>query len=103
MVAVLRPKTIQKIGTQLAIAWSDGQETYIPLETLRRACPCASCGGEPDVLGRLIRPEVRYSQASFDLTGWEAVGGYGLQPRWTDGHHSGIYTFAYLQRLGSIA
>ena len=103
ILAVLQPKTIQKIGTQLAIAWSDGQETYIPLETLRRACPCASCGGEPDVLGRLIRPELRYSQGSFDLTGWEAVGGYGLQPRWADGHHSGIYTFSYLQRLGSIA
>ena len=55
---VLKPKAIQKIGDQLAIAWSEGQETYIPLETLRRACPCASCGGEPDVLGRLIRPKV---------------------------------------------
>jgi DUF971 family protein len=103
MRAVLQPKTIQKIGTLLAIAWPDGQETYLPLETLRRACPCASCGGEPDVLGRLIRPEVRYSQASFDLRGWDAVGGYGLQPRWADGHNSGIYTFAYLLRLGSIA
>ncbi len=103
MRAMLQPKAIQKIGTELAIAWSDGRETYIPLETLRRACPCASCGGEPDVLGRLIRPQVRYSQASFDLKGWEAVGGYGLQPRWADGHHSGIYTFAYLLRLGSMA
>ena len=100
---VLKPKAIQKIGDQLAIAWSDGQETYIPLETVRRACPCASCGGEPDVLGRLIRPEVRYSRTSFDLTGWDAVGSYGLQPRWADGHSSGIYTFTYLQRLGTIA
>jgi DUF971 family protein len=100
---VLQPKTIQKVGGELAIAWPDGQETYIPLETLRRACPCASCGGEPDVLGRLIRPEISYSPASFDLTGWETVGGYGVQPRWGDGHSTGIYTFAYLQRLGSIA
>ena len=100
---VLQPRTIQKIGPELAIAWPDGQETYIPLETLRRACPCASCGGEPDVLGRLLRPEVSYSPASFDLLGWETVGGYGLQPRWADGHRTGIYTFAYLQRLGSAA
>ena len=100
---MLQPRTIQKIGTELAIAWPDGQETYIPLETLRRACPCAYCGGEPDVLGRLIRPEVSYSAASFDLSGWETVGGYGLQPRWADGHGTGIYTFAYLQRLGSAA
>jgi DUF971 family protein len=99
---VLQPKAIQMIGSELAVAWSDGGETYVPLETLRRACPCASCGGEPDVLGRVIRPEVRYAPASFDLLGWEIVGGYGLQPRWGDGHRTGIYTFVYLQRLGAI-
>ena len=53
---MLQPKLIQKIGTELAIAWSDGQESYLPLEALRRACPCASCGGEPDFLGRVARP-----------------------------------------------
>lgn len=100
--SVLQLKTVEKIGSELAIAWSDGQETYIPLETLRRACPCASCGGEPDVLGRAVRPDVRYSAASFDLLGWDTVGGYGLQPRWGDGHHTGIYSFVYLQRLGGI-
>jgi DUF971 family protein len=100
---MLQPKTIQKIGTELAIAWSDDNESYIPLERLRRACPCATCGGEPDVLGHQTRPEVRYSQASFDLRGFDIVGGYGLQPRWGDGHHSGIYSFTYLQRLGSVA
>jgi DUF971 family protein len=99
--AVLQPKAIQKIGSELAIAWPDGQETYVPLERLRRACPCASCGGEPDILGRAMRPEVRYAPASFDLLGWEIVGGYGLQPRWGDGHRTGIYSFAYLQRLGA--
>jgi DUF971 family protein len=99
--SVLRPKTMQKIGTELAIGWSDGQESYIPLETLRKACPCASCGGEPDVLGRLARPQVHYSPESFELTGFDIVGGYGVQPRWADGHNSGIYSFTYLQRLAS--
>jgi DUF971 family protein len=98
---VLQPKAIQQIGNELAIAWSDGRETFVPLETLRRACPCASCGGEPDVLGPAIRPEVRYAPGSFDLVGWEIVGGYGWQPRWGDGHRTGIYTFSYLQRLGA--
>jgi DUF971 family protein len=101
--SVLQPKTIQKIGTELAIAWSDNKESYIPLEKLRRACPCASCRGEPDVLGDYTKPEARYFQASFDLTSFEIVGGYGLQPHWADGHRSGIYTFTYLQRLGSPA
>ncbi len=99
---MLQPKVIQKIGSELAIAWSDGQETYVPLPTLRRACPCASCGGEPDALGRVMRPELQYAPASFDLVGWEIVGGYGWQPRWGDGHRTGIYSFSYLQRLGMI-
>ena len=98
---VLRPKAIQKIGSELAIAWSNGEETYLSLEKLRRACPCAACGGEPDVLGRAVRPEVHFQPTSFDLQGWEIVGGYGWQPRWGDGHHTGIYSFSYLQRLGA--
>ncbi len=95
-----QPTAIQRIGSELAVAWTDGSETYLPLERLRRACPCAACGGEPDVLGRVIRPEVSYDAASFDLTGWEIVGGYGFQPRWADGHRTGIYPYAYLRRLG---
>ena len=44
----LEPTNIQQIGDELAIAWNDGTESFIKLETLRRACPCAACGGEPD-------------------------------------------------------
>ena len=43
--------TLQIIGRELAIAWSDGHETYLSLEEVRKACPCAVCNGEPDVLG----------------------------------------------------
>ncbi|MEI6337301.1 MAG: DUF971 domain-containing protein [Verrucomicrobiota bacterium] len=96
----LQTVSIQKIGAELAIAWSDGGETYVPTETLRRACPCASCGGEPDVLGHLIRPDIAYAAESFELTGWEMVGGYGFQPRWGDGHRTGIYPFPFLRKLG---
>jgi DUF971 family protein len=28
------------------------------------------------------------------------VGHYGVQPRFSDGHESGIFTWAYLNRLG---
>ena len=96
----LQLKGIQKIGTEFALAWSDGGETYLSQERMRRCCPCATCGGEPDVLGRVVRPDVEYNEGSFDLKGWEIVGGYGLQPVWADGHRSGIYTFPYLRRLG---
>jgi len=99
MVERLFPKDIQTIGSELAIAWSDGAESYLPLEALRRACPCAACGGEPDVLGQVARPHVDYTAESFVLRGCQAVGGYALQPAWGDGHGSGLYTFAYLRRL----
>jgi DUF971 family protein len=95
----LEPQNVQVIGTELAIQWTDGAESYLPIETLRRACPCASCGGEPDVLGRVVRPHVSYSRESFELTGWNLVGGYALQPRWRDGHNTGIYSYTYLRRL----
>jgi DUF971 family protein len=96
----LAPTNIQQIGNELAIHWSDGVESFVKLEMLRRACPCAACGGEPDVLGHMTRPHVSYTDQSFELVGFELVGGYALQPRWTDGHNTGIYSFTYLRRLG---
>jgi DUF971 family protein len=95
----LEPTNVQQIGNELAIQWSDGIESFIDLQFLRRACPCAACGGEPDVLGNIIRPNVSYSDNSFELEGFQIVGGYAIQPRWADGHNTGIYSFQYLRRL----
>ncbi|HJT46133.1 MAG TPA: DUF971 domain-containing protein [Chthoniobacterales bacterium] len=95
----LEPTNIQQIGQELAISWNDGSESYLDLQFLRRACPCAACGGEPDVLGSIIRPEVSYSENSFELAGFQIVGGYAVQPTWRDGHNTGIYSFQYLRRI----
>jgi DUF971 family protein len=99
----LEPTNIQQIGDELAIAWKDGTESFLKLEMLRRACPCAACGGEPDVLANVSRPHATYTNKSFKLTGFELVGGYALQPRWADGHSSGIYSFTYLRRLSEAS
>ena len=99
----LAPTNIQQIGNELAIQWNDGTESYFNLELLRRACPCAACGGEPDVLGNVLRPEVSYTEESFQLRSFDLVGGYAIQPRWRDGHNTGIYSFQYLRRLSSNA
>ncbi len=88
------------VGDELALAWSDGEESYLLFELLRRSCPCAICQGEPDALGRVVRPEVRHEDRSFLLTRFEVVGGYALQLWWADGHSSGIYAFDYLRKLG---
>ena len=95
----LEPTNIQQIGNELAIQWNDNAESYLNLEVLRRACPCAACGGEPDVLGNIIRPTVTYGEESFQLNRFDLVGGYALQFRWADGHSTGIYSFDYLRKL----
>lgn len=90
------------IGSELALVFSDGREIYLPLPMLRRACPCAACQGEPDALGRVVRPIVQTGPRSFDLSRFEQVGGYALQMFWGDGHSSGIYSYDYLRRLGDL-
>ena len=97
----LEPTNIQQIGNELAIQWNDRTESYLDLQFLRRACPCAACGGEPDVLGNMMRPNVTYSPESFELAGFDLIGGYAVQPRWRDGHGTGIYSFQYLRRLAA--
>ncbi len=100
---MLSPKNLQIISRELAIVWNDGSESYIGLESLRRACPCAVCKGEPDVLGRSSSPEKPHlGPASSELSGWELIGSYGFQPKWRDGHASGIFTWEGLQVLSSI-
>ncbi|MEO6846093.1 MAG: DUF971 domain-containing protein [Chthoniobacterales bacterium] len=95
----MSPKSIQVIGNELGISWEDGSETYLPLEFLRKHCPCAGCGGEPDVLGERETPKLSYTDQSFQMLSWTPVGGYAIQPRWGDGHSTGIYSHSYLKNL----
>jgi DUF971 family protein len=98
----MRPLDIQHIGTELAVKWDDGAEDFIALEKLRRACPCAGCKGEVDILGNLyINPALPLTAKSFEFVKMISVGGYAIQPVWADGHNTGIYSFEYLRRVAS--
>ncbi len=91
---------MQQIGSELALKWDDGREDFIALDKLRRACPCAGCIGERDVMGHLHKgPALPLSAYSFQLKRLDKVGGYAIQPVWADGHASGIFSFDYLRRL----
>jgi len=35
----LQPVNIAVIGAEIAIVWSDGRESYLPLQKVREACP----------------------------------------------------------------
>jgi DUF971 family protein len=90
------------IGEELALVFDGGREIYLSLAMLRRACPCAACQGEPDALGRVVRPHVEHGPGAFDLRRYETVGGYALQLFWADGHSTGIYSFDYLAKLDAL-
>lgn len=99
----MRPVDLQVIGTELAIRWDDGSESYIPLSRLRRHCPCATCAGEKDVFGNLYKgPDRPLTPQSTVLRDINPVGGYAVQPVWGDGHNTGLYTFEQLRRLGEM-
>lgn len=93
---------VDQVGSEVALAWSDGGESFFGLEQFRRACPCAVCQGEADVLGMVDRPVVDYGPESFALKGMQVIGGYALQPTWGDGHGTGLYSFSYLRRMSGL-
>ena len=96
----MKPLDIQTIGNELAIKWDDGSENFIPLENLRRSCPCAGCKGETDIMGNLYKnPDRPLTARSFELVKISSVGGYAIQPVWADGHNTGIFSFEYLRRV----
>jgi DUF971 family protein len=96
----MRPVDIQQIGNELAIKWDDGGEDFIPLEKLRRGCPCAGCKGEVDIMGKVYKnPDKVLTAKAFELVRIVMVGGYAIQPVWADGHSAGIYSFDYLKQV----
>ena len=97
-----RLQNVIVIGNELALAFEDGEELYLPLDLLRRACPCAACQGEPDALGRVLRPVQQIGPRGFELLKSEVIGGYAIQLFWADGHSTGLYTFDYLRRLSAL-
>ena len=100
----MRALDIQHIGGELAIRWADGGEDFFPLEKLRRACPCAGCSGEVDILGNVYKnPDKPLPPSAFELKRFVPVGGYAIQLFWADGHGSGIFAFDYLKRLAGVA
>jgi len=96
----MTPLDIQTIGQELAIKWEDGTESFVPLEKLRRHCPCAGCKGEVDILGNLYKnPDRPLSPQAFQLRSLTRVGTYAIQPNWADGHASGLFSFDYLKAI----
>ena len=95
------PKTIQSIGDEIAIRWDDGNESFFHMEDLRAASPSAENKGESDLLGRRIGGTDQTQFPGVRVSGWEVVGGYAVQFRFSDGHNTGLYSFDLLRELAA--
>jgi len=90
----------QESNSLLRITWADGRVCDYQAANLRRACPCAGCKGETDIMGNLYKnPEQPLTPKAFELARIITVGGYAIQPVWADGHSTGLFSFDYLWQV----
>jgi DUF971 family protein len=79
----------------LEIAFADGRSFRLPFEFLRVYSPSAEVRGHGP--GQEV---LQTGKREVDIQALEAVGSYAVQPMFSDGHSTGIYTWDYLYELG---
>jgi len=80
----------------LEVAFADGRVFRLPFEFLRVFSPSAEVKGHGPG-----QETLQVGKRDVTITQLEPVGYYALQPVFSDGHSSGIYTWGYLYELGS--
>lgn len=91
------PKTIGRHGEHdVRIEWEDGHASVFPARFLRLNCRCATCVDETSG-APLLDPES--VPADVHPTRIELVGHYAIQPTFSDGHFTGIYSFEHLRAI----
>lgn len=88
--------TVHSASRVLEIAFSDGQAFRIPFELMRVYSPSAEVQGHGPG-----QETLQTGKRDVTLVALEPVGNYAVQPTFSDGHESGIYTWDYLHFLGS--
>ncbi len=80
----------------MEVAFSDGKRFELSFELLRVYSPSA------EVRGHGAGQEVlQVGMREIDIPALEPVGNYAVQPTFSDGHSTGIYSWDYLYWLGS--
>ena len=93
------PKEIQSIGSEIAIAWADGKESYYPMPYLRANSPSAETKGEVDILGHRHGGHEPREFPDVSVTSWEFIGNYAVRFIFSDGHGTGLYSWDYLREI----
>src|SRR3954465_10290461 len=79
----------------LEIAFSDGHSFRLPYEFLRVYSPSAEVRGHGP--GQEV---LQTGKRAIEIRHLEPVGSYAVQPQFSDGHGTGIYSWDYLYELG---
>lgn len=103
LMAMYSPVDVQLVGSEVAVRWSDGVESYFLAERLRAASPSAETQGERDVLGNQYGGVGPKKFPGVTVLGWEQVGNYALRFDFSDGHRTGLYSFDYLRKLTDLS
>jgi DUF971 family protein len=95
---VIEPlQVIEESDSELTINWSDDREMHYRAADLRRSCPCAMCvdewTGKKTLADSSVPDDVHFTHISI-------VGRYALNFHFSDGHDTGIFSFAMLRQLG---
>jgi DUF971 family protein len=88
--------TVHQASRQLEVAFDDGAVFRIPFELMRVYSPSAEVQGHGP--GQEV---LQTGKREVGIDTIEAVGHYAVQPRFSDGHDTGIFTWEYLYHLGA--
>ena len=88
--------TVHNQSRVLQVSFSDGSDFRIPFELMRVYSPSAEVQGHGP--GQEV---LQTGKREVGILALEAVGNYAVQPTFSDGHDSGIFSWDYLYFLGS--
>ena len=80
----------------LEVGFEDGAVFRIPFELMRVYSPSAEVQGHGP--GQEV---LQTGKREVGITQIETVGHYAVQPTFSDGHNTGLFTWAYLYKLGA--
>jgi DUF971 family protein len=88
--------TLHGQSRALEVSFSDGKTFRIPFELMRVYSPSAEVQGHG--LGQEV---LQTGKREVDVIELAQVGNYAVQPTFSDGHSSGIFSWDYLYYLGA--
>ena len=88
--------TVHQQSRVLEVGFADGALFRIPFELMRVYSPSAEVQGHGP--GQEV---LQTGKREVGLNGLEPVGNYAVQPSFSDGHDTGIFSWDYLYFLGS--